>query len=118
MTEHAGGEGERRAVIGELAADQHQVDLTHQFVLQAQGKTLFGHFGQRCEGHVARSADQCVELAGLLEQFANRSAVADIHLKITAVAADADDFVTLRQFFVDGRSDGAARADQKNFHGY
>ncbi|MCY1453272.1 hypothetical protein D9M71_702520 [compost metagenome] len=117
MAEHAGGEGERSAVIGEVAADQQQIDLAHELVFQAQGKALFGHFVERCEGHVTGRAHQCIEFAGLLEQLANRGAVTDVHLKVAAGATDADDFVALRQFLVDCRTDGAACADQKNFHG-
>jgi hypothetical protein len=37
-------------------------------------------------------------------------------MEITAVAADADDLVTLGQLLVDRRTDGAACAYQKNFH--
>ncbi|MNC58797.1 hypothetical protein D3C75_1085520 [compost metagenome] len=117
MAEYAGSEGERRTVIGEVAPDQQQIDLAHELVFQAQGKAFFGHLVERCEGHVAGGADQRIKLAGLLEQFANRGAVTDVHLKIAAVAANPDDFVALRQFLVDCRADGAVCADQKNFHG-
>lgn len=100
-----------------FAADQQQIDLAHQFVLQAQGEAVGVHLAEWGEGHVAGCADQCVELAGLLEQPANRVAVADVDPEVTAAATDANHFVALTQFFVDGRTNGAGGTDQQNLHG-
>ncbi|MNQ81338.1 hypothetical protein D3C85_963550 [compost metagenome] len=116
MAQNTSSKGERGAVVGKFAADQQQVDLAHEFVAKAQGEVLFGHLLKRGEGHIAGGANQRIEFAGLFEQAANRSAIADIDLEITAGAADAHDFVALGQFLGNCRTDGAVGADQEDFH--
>ncbi|MNE82121.1 hypothetical protein D3C80_1788180 [compost metagenome] len=116
MTQHPGSEGERGAVVGELATDQHQIDLAHQFVFQADGELGFAHLRQGTEMHLAGGADQRIEGADLLEQVANRRWVGDIRLLVTAAAADADDLVAFLEFLLDGLADGAAGADEDDFH--
>ncbi|MNJ50019.1 hypothetical protein D3C77_452790 [compost metagenome] len=116
MAGDTGGEGERAPIVDELATNQQQVDLAHEFIVQTQGKVRFVHFVQGGEGDVTGGADQGIETAGLLEQAANRGAVTDINLVVTAAAADAQHLVALLQFFGNGRADGAASADQEDFH--
>ncbi|MNE53850.1 hypothetical protein D3C80_1486000 [compost metagenome] len=98
MAGDAGGEGERTTIVDEFPPNQQQVDLAHELVAKAQGELVFGHFSQRGKRHVAGCADQGIEATGLLEQVANRCAVADIHLVVTAAATDTNHLMTLFQF--------------------
>jgi hypothetical protein len=109
---YAGGEGKRGAIVGELATDQQQIDLAHELVTQPEGERFLVHLRQRGEGHVAGGADQCVERTCSFEQFADRCAVTNIDMLVTAVTADANDVMARRQFPLDRRTDGSASANQ------
>ena len=59
--DHTAGESERCAIVGKLAADQQQVDLAHQLVLQAQGEVTFAHIAQCGELDVTCCTNQRIE---------------------------------------------------------
>jgi hypothetical protein len=66
---------------------------------------------------IAGGGDNGIYFAGLGKQRLDALLRGDIHLIISPGAADADNVMSLAQFFADRATDGAAGTDNDNFHG-
>lgn len=100
-----------------MLADERQVDLAQQLVVQADPELLGGHLRQRTEMQGACGGDDGVDLADALEQGADAVTAGDVDLVLALGLADGDDVVALAEFVGHGAADGAAGADKKDLHG-
>ena len=99
-----------------MLADQHNIDLPHQFVVDAFSKHRRRHFRNRAKVPVTRCGDNSINFTNGLEHRRNRGFVHHINLDVAGVAACRDDFVTLLKVAYRGPANCAFTANDKNTH--
>src|SRR5471030_1474755 len=110
------GQCERAAVVQILLRDQHEVDLAHEFVVEANAELLGGHLRKFAEMNVPGGGHNGIDLTDRFEQRMDAVDLRQVDAVRTSRGADLDDVVTQLEFGEDGAADCAGCTNDGNFH--
>jgi len=110
------GNRERPAIVHVVDALQNEVDLCHDLLVDADHEIVLASFFDRTEVHMAHSTDHGIDFANSFVHGPDVVDVINVALHITARAADADNFMPIRERGNGRSSDGAGDAHYNYFH--
>src|SRR5471032_239868 len=111
------GQRERAAIVQILLRDQHEVDLAHEFVVEANAELLRGHLREFAEMNMPGGGYDGIDLTDRFKQRMDAVDLRQVDAVRAARSADFEHFVAGLEFGEDGAAYCASCTYDGNFHG-
>ncbi len=95
---------------------QHDIDLPHQLVAQADPELVGGHVAKGAEMDLADRRDHGVDFAELVKETLDAGQVGGVDVMAAVRRADFDHFMALLELDAHGLPERTACADNDDFH--
>src|SRR2546427_1144457 len=116
LGQHAARNRDRAAIHDRAESISDEVDLAHEFVVDAEMEISIRKLVERLEAGLTGRADHGADLADLGVQASDRCRVRDVHAPGRLLATREQDLVSTAQRRGDGLTDGASSTDEEDAH--